>query len=90
MPHPQRFPFKVRPFRAERRDMARSSAPVHSCPSCLAPLIEIRLGEELTLRSCSSCDSRFWTRGVQPTDLDGVLNAVADADQRRRPMRAVR
>jgi hypothetical protein len=70
--------------------MARSSAPVHTCPSCLAPLIEIRLGEELTLRSCSGCDSRFWSRGEEPTDLDGVLSAVADGDRRRRPLRSVR
>ncbi|MCU1487001.1 MAG: hypothetical protein JWN67_3747 [Actinomycetia bacterium] len=70
--------------------MARSSVPVHTCPSCLAPLVEIRLGEELTLRSCSNCDSRFWTRGDRSTDLDGVLTAVAEGDRRRRPLRAVR
>lgn len=67
--------------------MARSSAPVRSCPSCLAPLVEIRLGAELTLRSCSRCDSRFWSRGAEATDLDGVLSVVADDDKRRKPAR---
>jgi len=70
--------------------MARSSAPVHTCPSCLAPLIEIRLGEELTLRSCSRCDSRFWSRGEATIDLDGALATVAAGDRGRRPLRAVR
>jgi hypothetical protein len=70
--------------------MARSSAPVQTCPSCLAPLVEIRLGDELTLRSCSSCDRRFWTRGDTSTDLDGVLAVVAEGDRRRRPLHVVR
>jgi len=70
--------------------MARSSVPAHTCPSCLAPLVEIRLGDELTLRSCSRCDSRFWTRGDRSIDLDGVLTTVSEGDRGRRPMRAVR
>jgi hypothetical protein len=79
---------KVRPIRADENDMARSSAPIHSCPSCLAPLVEIRLGAELTLRSCSRCDSRFWSRNDEAIDLDGVLGAVAETG--RRPLRVVR
>jgi hypothetical protein len=64
--------------------MARSSAPVRSCPSCLAPLIEIRLGDELTLRSCSGCDTRFWSRRDEETDLDGVLSVVSTTGRTRR------
>jgi hypothetical protein len=52
--------------------------------------VEIRLGDELTLRSCSRCDSRFWSHGEEATDLDGVLTVVADDDRRRRPLRSVR
>jgi hypothetical protein len=70
--------------------MARPSAPIHSCPSCLAPLIEIRLGAELTLRSCSRCDSRFWSHGDQPAHLEQVLSEVARDDRRRRPAAAGR
>jgi hypothetical protein len=51
-------------------------------------VVEIRLGAELTLRSCSRCDSRFWSRGDEATDLDGALSAVAAEDQGRRPVRA--
>lgn len=70
--------------------MARSSAPIRSCPSCLSPLIEIRLGEELTLRSCSACDTRFWLRDDQETDLGGVLDVVATTDRRGRGPRSPR
>jgi hypothetical protein len=68
--------------------MARSSAPIHSCPSCLAPLVEIRLGAELVMRSCSRCDSRFWSHGEAVADLGQVLSVVADEDRGRRPARA--
>jgi hypothetical protein len=61
------------------------SAP--QCPSCAAPLVEIRLGEELTLRSCSRCDSRWWLRGDSPADLEQVLTTVSDTDGNRRPVR---
>jgi hypothetical protein len=90
MPERPGFPLKVRPKRVETNGMARSSVPVRSCPSCLAPLVEIRLGAELTLRSCSRCDSRFWSRGDEVTDLDGVLSVVAEDDQRRKPVRSGR
>jgi hypothetical protein len=65
--------------------MARSSAPIRSCPACLAPLIEIRLGQELTLRSCSGCDTRFWTKQDEETDLHDVLAVVSTTDSRGRP-----
>ena len=59
------------------------------CPSCTAPLVEIRLGEELTLRSCSRCDSRWWLRGDRPADLQQVLSTVSGSDGRRSQLRAV-
>jgi hypothetical protein len=61
---------------------------MHSCPSCLAPLVEIRLGADLMLRSCSRCDSRFWSHGDRPADLERVLSVVADEDRGGRPARA--
>lgn len=69
--------------------MARSSAPVRSCPACFSPLVEIRLGAELTLRSCSHCDRRYWAHGDRLTDLPGVLSVVAEADRRRGRLRSV-
>jgi hypothetical protein len=68
--------------------MARSSAP-RTCPSCTAPLVEIRLGDELVLRSCSGCDSRWWLRSDEPTELGAVLDVVRTTDASRRPLRTV-
>lgn len=65
--------------------MARSSRTPAPCPCCDAPLVEIRLGADLTLRSCSNCDNRWWLRSEQPAPLDQVLHAVAGAQGRRRP-----
>lgn len=67
--------------------MASTTAALH-CPSCTAPLVEIRLGDDLTLRSCSRCDSRWWLRGDRPADLRQVLDVVADSDGGRRTLRA--
>lgn len=68
--------------------MARASVP-QTCPSCTAPLVQIRLGDELLLRSCSGCDSRWWLRADRPTDLDAVLDLVRTTDAARRPLRTV-
>lgn len=70
--------------------MARSSSAPAACPTCAAPLVEIRLGVELTLRSCSNCDSRWWSRADQPADLDQVLRVVTATDGRRQPVSAAR
>ena len=45
-------------------------------PRCDAPYVEIIVtlnGVEATMQSCSTCDSRVWTRGGEPVDLEGVL-----------------
>jgi hypothetical protein len=70
--------------------MARSSTHVRSCPSCLSPLVEIHLGDELTLRSCSGCDMRFWSRLDEATELPEVLAVVSATDRRGRPARPAR
>ena len=53
-------------------------------------MIEIRLGVELTLRSCSTCDSRWWLRADETASLDQVLEVVAGSDARRKPSPAAR
>jgi hypothetical protein len=47
------------------------------------------MGEDLVLRSCSRCDSRWWLRGEQPAALDEVLGVVGAAGTARRAMQAV-
>lgn len=69
--------------------MARSSVPP-ACPSCAAPLIEIRLGTELLLRSCSTCDTRWWLRADDAASLEEVLGVVAGSAAGRKPSRAAR
>src|SRR5207248_2688493 len=53
--------------------MAGKIVALSACPSCRSSLVEIRLGDELTLRSCSTCDSRWWHRGDRSTGLQEVL-----------------
>lgn len=65
--------------------MARSSVP--PCPTCAAPLIEIRLGDELSLRSCSRCDHRWWRRAEVAAGIDEVLGVVAGGCTLRRAAR---
>lgn len=65
--------------------MARSSVPP-TCPSCAAPLIEISLGTELVLRSCSNCDTRWWLRADGAASIEEVLGVVAASASRRRPI----
>ena len=59
-----------------------------SCPLCSAPLVAINLGD-LTLRSCSSCDTREWLRADSPAGIDDVLRTFADAPGGRRRRRVV-
>lgn len=68
--------------------MARPSTSPTACPSCRAPLVEIRLGDGLVLRSCSRCDGRFWSRLDRPADLDHVLSVVAAGGRTRHPVAA--
>lgn len=53
-----------------------------SCPRCSSSLVEIRLdqaGRAVTMRSCSTCDSRWWQQDGQDVALDAVLATVAAA-----------
>jgi hypothetical protein len=46
------------------------------CDGCGDLLTEINLlidGENLTMRSCSQCDTRSWHRGDDEVELAGVL-----------------
>lgn len=61
--------------------MASSSAPVTSaCPRCSSSLVEIRLdqaGRMMVMRSCSTCDTRWWQRDGKAVALRSVLDTVA-------------
>jgi hypothetical protein len=53
---------------------------------CNDSLVQINIGE-MTLRSCSGCDSRWWTAADSPAGIDDVLRTVAAKDRaRRRPV----
>jgi hypothetical protein len=49
-------------------------------------VVQIELGE-LTLRSCSTCDSRWWLRADRPAGIEDVLKSFADAPGGRRRRR---
>lgn len=70
------------------QDAPRSTrAPEISCPSCNEPMVEINLlidGEDLTMRSCSNCDTRSWHRGGAPVELGGVLADLSSSPTRYR------
>lgn len=48
-----------------------------NCPNCRGAqlvLIELSLkGDDLTMHSCSRCDTRWWERNGEQITLDGVL-----------------
>jgi hypothetical protein len=55
------------------------------CASCGSPLVEISIarGEStMTMRSCSTCDTRWWHDDGDMVDLDHVLDTMA-SDRRR-------
>jgi uncharacterized Zn finger protein (UPF0148 family) len=52
------------------------------CPRCSSSLIEIRIdqaGRAMVMRSCSTCDSRWWQRDGEDVALCAVLETVASA-----------
>lgn len=59
------------------------------CGTCGGSLVELptKVGdEELTMLSCSHCDTRVWRRGDEVIDLRQVLDLTADAHPKgRRP-----
>jgi hypothetical protein len=54
-----------------------------SCPNCTSSLVEIHLAD-LTLRSCSACDSRWWLHADAPAGIEDVLRSVAATGRGRR------
>lgn len=53
-----------------------------ACPRCTSSLVEIRLdqaGMAMVMRSCSTCDTRWWERDGQSVDFGAVLDTVAEA-----------
>ena len=50
------------------------------CPRCSSTLVEIRLdqaGRAMVMRSCSTCDSRWWQRDGEDVAFGSVLETVA-------------
>jgi hypothetical protein len=54
------------------------------CPRCARPLVEIQLSAELGMRSCSTCEERWWHQGDERAPLGDVLEAVGALTGRRR------
>ena len=48
-----------------------------ACPICAATLVEITLSGDLTMRSCSRCERRWWQQGDDAAGLSDVLSVVA-------------
>lgn len=50
------------------------------CPRCSSTLAEIRFdqaGRAMVMRSCSTCDSRWWQRDGEDVALPSILDTVA-------------
>lgn len=51
------------------------------CATCSGPLIEISISLQpsgpMSMRSCSTCDTRYWHREGEATTLEGVLDIMA-------------
>jgi len=66
---------------------SRSNPPEVACSGCGQSVVEINLlidGEELTMRSCSNCDTRSWHRGGAPVQLGGILADLSSSPTRYR------
>ncbi len=58
-----------------------------TCRSCGNETVEIALtidGSNLTMRSCSICDTRSWHRDGRSVELDGVLHDLSSVPTRYR------
>ena len=55
-----------------------------SCPACAGTVTQIGLGDELVLRSCSTCDLRWWHRGDRIAPRHEALALVAAGGSGRR------
>jgi hypothetical protein len=60
---------------------ATLSRPV--CSSCATAVVEIQLGQDLILQSCSHCDCRRWLRAGAPALLEQVLSVVGETSGKR-------
>ncbi len=57
------------------------------CENCSHEIVEISLivdGQDLTMRSCSTCDVRSWHHGGDRVELSGVLADISSSDTRYR------
>jgi hypothetical protein len=66
---------------------ASTTAATVRCRSCDDVVVEIEMvidGAPLTMRSCSTCDSRSWHRGGAEIELGGVLADLSRAPTRYR------
>jgi hypothetical protein len=60
---------------------------VSTCRACGNEIVEIGLtidGSDLTMRSCSVCDTRSWHRDGESVALDGVLHDLSAVPTRYR------
>ncbi len=61
------------------------------CTRCGGPVVEIVLttdGRELTMRSCSHCDTREWASGDESVERDAVLGEITESSTGRRHRRS--
>ncbi|MDZ7678691.1 MAG: hypothetical protein U5K29_09065 [Acidimicrobiales bacterium] len=61
------------------------------CARCGGPIIEIDLssdGTDLTMRSCSTCDTREWANDGEPVALDEALGELSATSAERRHRRS--
>jgi hypothetical protein len=72
--------------------MASSTTIAPACPRCSSSLVEIRLdqaGRLMVMRSCSTCDTRWWQRDGEDVALRSVLDIVASTKKAPRAERLV-
>lgn len=58
-----------------------------TCQRCNGSTVEVPTvvaGQELSMRSCSTCDTREWRRGDEVIDLREVLDLTAEASPKSR------
>lgn len=64
------------------------------CHSCRQQTLEIDMlidGRPLTMRACSTCDTRTWFRDAMPSDFSAIISALSSSPARyRRDLGAVR
>ena len=80
-----RYPaLKVRPVHDDSSGMPTTTVARPVCSSCATAVVQLQLGNDLTLQSCSHCDRRQWLRDGQPAGLDLILSVVGETSGKRR------